>query len=144
MRDNGCAAATDVLGHADLGVLHLVGSSRAAQLLHQLNNLVDAGGPYGVAAALEAAHGADRQLTVNANGLLVGRSPHLYGTEVQRRVHELAAHYRTISPVLNPVRSQLAELEKTQDGKGTGETRKITNVVSLARRLRALQKDVAG
>ncbi len=39
---------------------------------------------------------------------------------------------------------KLAELEKTEDGKGTGETRKITNVVSLARRLKALQKDVAG
>ncbi len=39
---------------------------------------------------------------------------------------------------------KLTELEKAEDGNATGETGKITNVVSLAKRLRALQKDVAG
>lgn len=39
---------------------------------------------------------------------------------------------------------KLTELEKTEDGNGAGEPRKITNVVSLARRLKALQKDAAG
>lgn len=39
---------------------------------------------------------------------------------------------------------KLTELEKTEDGNGKAETRGVTNVVSLARRLKALQKDVAG
>lgn len=37
---------------------------------------------------------------------------------------------------------KLVQMEKTEDG--TGEAGKVTNVVSLAKRLRALQKDVAG
>lgn len=39
---------------------------------------------------------------------------------------------------------KLAELEKTEDGTGASEARGVTNVVSLARRLKALQKNVAG
>lgn len=39
---------------------------------------------------------------------------------------------------------KLAELDKAKDGNGAGETGKVTNIVSLAKRLRALQKDVAG
>jgi HAMP domain-containing protein len=39
---------------------------------------------------------------------------------------------------------KLAELEKTEDGTGASEARGVSNVVSLARRLKALQKNVAG
>lgn len=39
---------------------------------------------------------------------------------------------------------KLTELEKAEDGSATGEARKVSNVVSLAKRLKALQKDAAG
>ena len=49
---NSGPAAADVLGHADAGVLDLVGPRPAGELQNGLDDLVDSGGPHGMAPAL--------------------------------------------------------------------------------------------
>src|SRR5258708_36012247 len=61
VREDGGAAAANVLGHADLGLVeHLGVAGFPAQLLHHFNDLIDAGGAHGMAAGLEPSARGDR------------------------------------------------------------------------------------
>jgi hypothetical protein len=57
--NNGCATATNILGHANACVFDLIGARFAGQLLHGFDNLLDTRRAHRMAATFETAHGAD-------------------------------------------------------------------------------------
>ena len=76
--DHGRAAAADVLGHTETGTGYLVIPGLTTQLLHDLSDLVDAGGADGMAARLLP---GDTWPNRSAGGILTLRST---GLEIKR------------------------------------------------------------
>src|SRR5258706_4288270 len=62
VRDGHRAGAADALRHAGAGAFHLRRARLAAELLRHLDDLVRAARPDRMAAALQPAQGADRQI----------------------------------------------------------------------------------